>query len=554
MKPVEKKRSTLKRKTKNPLAKESELKDSLRKLRQQVRELEVEKYMFHGLLDTIPDNIYFKNLKSEFLMVSKSGISKFGAKKLNEILGKTDFDIFTSEHAQEAYNDEQRIMSTATPLINKEEKETWEDGSVTWVSTSKVPLKDARNKISGIVGISRDITEKKEAEAKLRRYRENLEKSKQETDNILRNVEEGLFLLSKNLQIASQHSHVLKNILEEKKLANKNLLAILKNKISEKNLDLTRRYLDLLFDDKHDEQMLSPMNPLIEVELQHNKKRKYLTFHFRRIKNKKHQTTELIATVSDVTKEINLARSLAEQRADSKRKMDRLLGILNIDPTMLKEFITSVQDEMAQVKSELNVILKSKKQKEILETIYRSIHTIKGNASLLELEFFVDQTHRTEDIIDTLRHKKRITREDANTLSSQVKGICKTYEELKELIDHISNIQYQFRPKRSFEHQLLIKSLTGLIDRLSKKYNKKVTLNHKSFSGDIIPYHHRLLIRDILVQLVRNSLSHGIEVPDIRVKLQKPKTGKISITGKTIIDQYLLIYEDDGRENGPDRQ
>jgi two-component system chemotaxis sensor kinase CheA len=118
---------------------------------------------------------------------------------------------------------------------------------------------------------------------------------------------------------------------------------------------------------------------------------------------------------------------------------------------------------------------------------------------------------------------------------------------LKELIDHISNIQYQFRPKRSFEHQLLIKSLTGLIDRLSKKYNKKVTLNHKSFSGDIIPYHHRLLIRDILVQLVRNSLSHGIEVPDIRVKLQKPKTGKISITGKTIIDQYLLIYEDDGR-------
>jgi two-component system chemotaxis sensor kinase CheA len=547
MKPVGKKRSAFDRKTKHTFEKDSELKESIRKLRQQIRELEVEKYMFHGLLDTIPDNIYFKNLKSEFLMVSRFGISKFGAKKLNEILDKTDFDIFTSEHAQEAYNDEQRIMSTGTPLINKEEKETWEDGTVTWVSTSKVPLKDARNKISGIVGISRDITEKKETEAKLRRYRESLEKSKQETDNILQNVEEGLFLLDKDLHIASQHSHELKNMMGEKKPANKNFLAILKNKISEKNLDLSRRYLDLLFDDKHDEIMLRSMNPLVEVELQHNKKRKYLTFRFRRIKNKKNRTSELITTVSDVTKEVNLARSLAEQRADSKRRMDWLLGILNIDPIMLKEFITSVQDEMTQAESALTAILKSKNQKEIMETIYRSIHTIKGNASLLELEFFVDQTHRTEDIIDSLRHKKRLTGEDAKTLSSQVKGIYKTYEELKELIDHISNIQYQFRPKRSFEHQLLIKSLTGLTDRLSKKYKKKVTLDHKSFSGDIIPYQHRLLIRDVLVQLVRNSLYHGIEVPDIRAKLQKPKTGKISITGKTVIDQYLLIYEDDGR-------
>jgi chemotaxis protein histidine kinase CheA len=336
-------------------------------------------------------------------------------------------------------------------------------------------------------------------------------------------------------------------MLGEKKLANKNFLTVLQNKITEKNLDLTRRYLDLLFDDKHDELMLSTMNPLIEVELKHNNKTKYLTFRFRRIKNKKNRTSELITTVSDVTKEVNLARSLAEQRADSKRKMNWLLSILNIDPTMLKEFITSVQDELTQAETALTTIMKSKNQKKVLETIYRSIHTIKGNASLLELEFFVDQTHRTEDIIDALRHNRRITGEDKKSLSSQVKGIYKTYEELNELIDHISNIQYQFRPKRSFEHQLLIKSLTGLIDRLSEKYNKNVTLNHKSFSGNIIPYHHRLLIRDILVQLVRNSLYHGIEVPAIRLKLHKPKIGKITIAGKSVKDQYLLIYEDDGR-------
>jgi two-component system chemotaxis sensor kinase CheA len=535
------------RRNKRPLKKKNDLQDTIRILRQTIHELEAEKYMFHGLLDTIPDNIYFKNRKSEFLMVSRAGISKFGAEKLGEILGKTDFDIFTSEHAQEAYDDEQEIMSTGVPLINKEEKETWEDGSITWVSTSKVPLRDAKKRITGIVGISRDITEKKKTEEKLRNYRENLEKAKQETDNILRNVEEGLFLINKEMQVASQHSAELNNILEEKNLANKNLLHVLSKRISEKNLNLTRRYLDLLFDDKHDEEMLNSMNPLIEVELRNNRKRKYLTFRFRRIKNYNNKTTELIATVSDVTKEVNLARSLAEQKADSKRRMDWLLSILNIDPTMLKEFVTCVHEEMEQVERVLHTLVKSKNQKNVLEAIYRSIHTIKGNASLLQLDFFADRAHHIEDTIEGLKTKKRITADDKSSLEKKIKEIYKTYDELNGLIEHISNIQYQFRPKRSYEHQLLIKSLDSLIERLAKKYDKKVNLEHKSFSGNTVPYHHRLLIRDILVQLVRNSLVHGIEVPAIRAALKKTESGKINIAGKSTKEKYYLIYEDDGR-------
>lgn len=524
-----------------------ELKGKIKQLRSQINDLEREKYMFRGLLDTIPDNIYFKDRNSGFIMVSKAGIAWFGAKKLEDIIGKTDFDIFTSEHAQEAFDDEQRIMNTNTPLINKEEKETWEDGSVTWVSTSKVPLKDAKNRITGIVGISRNITEKKQTEAKLKRYRENLEKSKQETDNILKNVEEGLFLLDNNLTVASQHSYELIHIMNEKKPANKNFIDLLENKISQNNLELTQRYLDLLFIDKHDETMLEQMNPLTEVEFKNNKQIKYLTFRFRRVRNSRNNITGLIATVNDVTKEVNLARSLAEQKADSKRRMDWLLSILNIDPTMLKEFVASVQDEMARVDRIMQSLVSSKKQKELLEAIYRSIHTIKGNASLLELEFFVEQAHRIEDVIESLREKRHLGTEAKKILSGQVKGIYKTYDELNELIDHISNIQYQFRPKRSYEHQVLIKSIKDLIERLSKKYNKNATLDHKSLSGNIIPYHHRLLIRDILVQLVRNSLYHGLEVPAIRKALKKSKNGRITITGKIRNNNFILIYEDDGR-------
>jgi len=498
------------------------------------------------LLDTIPDVIYFKDRQSRFLMVSKAGIAKFGVRDMEYLYGKTDFDIFTSEHAQDAYNDEQNIIATGTPIINKEEKETWEDGKITWCSSSKVPLQDNKNYISGIGGISRDITEKKETEAKLNRYRENLELAKRETDMILANLEGGLFLLDRDLVIASQHSAELNTIFEETDLANNNLLVILQNKISDHVLESTRSYLELLLQDDKDEEMFKDLNPLIEVATTIQGKIKYQTYKFRRIKNKENTTTGLIATVNDVTKEVNLLHSLEEEKAESKKKMDWMLCILNIDPSLLKDFIVSVEEEMGHVDSALDILVQNQKQDDVLDGIYRSIHTIKGNASLLELNFLADQAHLAEDTVTILRKKFQIMREDKKKLYEEVEGIHKTYQELKSLIDQISKIHDQFRPKRSYEHQRLIDSLNRLIDSLAKQYNKSVTLDHKALIGDAIPYQYRLVIRDILVQFVRNALYHGIEsIPD-RKRYGKAERGKITVAGKTEDSRFVLSFEDDG--------
>ena len=190
-----------------------ELNSRIDKLTVQTEELEFEQLMFHELLSAIPDNIYFKDRKSRFTILSQAMIDWFGHKKINEVIGKTDFDMFTEEHAREAFEDEQRIMETGEAIKNKEEKETWEGGKITWVSSSKVPVRSRNGDIIGIVGISRDITEKKRTETILREYRNNLENAKRETDNILATVEEGLFLLDKDLNIGSQHSLELKTIL-----------------------------------------------------------------------------------------------------------------------------------------------------------------------------------------------------------------------------------------------------------------------------------------------------------------------------------------------------
>jgi rsbT co-antagonist protein RsbR len=141
-------------------------------------ELIFERGLLNSLLNTIPDHIYFKDDKSRFIKVSKSLADWFKAGSVDGLMGKTDFDFFTDEHARPAFEDEQKIIKTGKPIEGKVEKETHPDGRITWVSTTKIPRYDDKGKVIGILGISRDITEKKlweeEREKKLAAQREEL--------------------------------------------------------------------------------------------------------------------------------------------------------------------------------------------------------------------------------------------------------------------------------------------------------------------------------------------------------------------------------------------
>jgi PAS domain S-box-containing protein len=133
------------------------------KKKESEEELAWEQNLMHSLLANIPDYIYFKDLESRFLRINKALARIFGLANPLEALGKTDSDFFENEHSQQAYNDEQEIIRTGKPIINKEEMETWFDRPPTWVSTTKMPLKDPSGKIIGTFGISRSITEHKHA-------------------------------------------------------------------------------------------------------------------------------------------------------------------------------------------------------------------------------------------------------------------------------------------------------------------------------------------------------------------------------------------------------
>lgn len=127
-----------------------------------------------ALLVHSKSDIYFKDRESRFIRASNPLISRFGLKYPHEVIGKTDFHFFGAVHAAAAYEDEQEIIRTGVPIVEKVERETWDDGDDTWGSTSKFPLYDWEGKIIGTFGITRDITAKVRGEAKRKELEQRL--------------------------------------------------------------------------------------------------------------------------------------------------------------------------------------------------------------------------------------------------------------------------------------------------------------------------------------------------------------------------------------------
>ena len=98
--------------------------------------------LLRSLLDESEDRVYFKDVESRFLRLSHSAAEWFGAAR-EQVVGRTDGDYFGEQHAQQARDDEAEIMRTGVGLVNVIERETWPDKPDTWVSSTKLPLRDS---------------------------------------------------------------------------------------------------------------------------------------------------------------------------------------------------------------------------------------------------------------------------------------------------------------------------------------------------------------------------------------------------------------------------
>ena len=140
------------------------------------RELGEERSLLRALIDAVPDLVYTKDTESRFVLNNRAHLRQLGFAAQEEAVGKTDLDIFPSEFAEVYYADEQELFRTGEPLMGREEPVMDQTtGEQRWMLTIKVPLRDSTDSVVGLVGVGRDITERKEAEQVLERRRVQLE-------------------------------------------------------------------------------------------------------------------------------------------------------------------------------------------------------------------------------------------------------------------------------------------------------------------------------------------------------------------------------------------
>jgi PAS domain S-box-containing protein len=126
-----------------------------------------ERQQLRTLIDNLPDQIYFKDTESRMLIANLAQARLLGAKSPEELVGKTDFDFFPEDLASKYYNDEQRLVQSGEAIIGMEEPTVDTLGNKKWVFTSKVPLRDNRGQVVGLVGIGNNITAQKQQAIRL---------------------------------------------------------------------------------------------------------------------------------------------------------------------------------------------------------------------------------------------------------------------------------------------------------------------------------------------------------------------------------------------------
>ena len=155
-------------------AENQELRIRIQETERQLKELHADQSLLESLMETIPDDIYFKDREGRFLRINRAKALRSGLPDPRLACGMTDADFFQEEHADSSMAKEREIMEQGTPLIDEVEKLIWPDGHTSWVSATKVPLRDRQGNIIGTVGISRDVTVHHEMEAALQVERDRL--------------------------------------------------------------------------------------------------------------------------------------------------------------------------------------------------------------------------------------------------------------------------------------------------------------------------------------------------------------------------------------------
>ena len=389
-----------------------------------------------------------------------------------------------------------------------------------------------------------------------------LNQAMEETDEILTTINDGLFLIDQNHIIGQQHSKSLSEIINVVEPAGKNFLTVLGDIVPDKTLRVANEYLELLFGDRVHEDLVGDLNPLDQVEVyfdgdDYDKQLGYLAFDFKRV-TKKGNIPHLLVQVEDISQKVILQKKLEETKGAAQQQFDMMLQVLHVQPKVLVQFLDDTESSLNKINATLqqqsDVIDSRRDNEEKIKKISRYMHRIKGDASGLQLLGFEQKAHEFEDLFTNLKKKLDLSGKDFLPIVIKLEEFLKQLGSLRAMINKLADLKEALSSESGSELQIdnahntkMSTILNILVNSVSSRQNKNVILN--IFNEHLLPDHYVKPVHDILTQLIRNSIVHGIEDSKTRQAFNKTDEGVIAV--KFFTDQktnmLTMKYLDNGK-------
>ena len=399
----------------------------------------------------------------------------------------------------------------------------------------------------------------------------SLRQARQQTADILRTVKDGLFLLDQKLTIGAAYSGALESLFQRKDFAGLPFESLLKSIVSERTLATALKFVKILWAERTNEKLVKTINPLGEVEVHIDAGNgkfdtRYLQFEFHRVRVDG-EMTHVLVSVSDVTARVDLARELQTAQTQAQGQVDTLLGILHIDHAQLTSFLNDSNAAMKMI----NAVLREPTREEgvfrkKLDTLFRQVHSVKGEAAALGLSSIESRAHAFEDDLKSLKEKPELSGNDFLPLVIKLDDLLTHLQSVSDLVSRLSHLHLQpaqpeavhtvtavIEEEKQKQKQQAGKTDSGvaatlqqLAERVARENNKEAALQCRGL--DTVPDDYRRAVKDIGIQAVRNAIVHGIESPEVRLAAGKSPQGTVRLSFQDAGDTgYKLVVEDDGQ-------
>ena len=359
----------------------------------------------------------------------------------------------------------------------------------------------------------------------------------------------GLFFMDKDYVIQDHYSRFLEEMLSKQNLFGQLFTDVISDSVSNNELNSIKDYFGMLFERCYDQDMLDDINPLNELRYvnKETSERKVFQCTFMTIERGRGEVFILV-TVYDITARVELQERLAEEEARRQEEMQSVFELINVEPDVFSDFMEDMEHEFDTIEKTIKNDAMS--THEILVKVYQSVHAIKSNAVIIGLNVFGNKVHTLESRIKKLREMEGdVPFAEMLNLTVELEKLSQNREGFKVIIE---KLQIYASGSTSGEKQnikILIESLAKATSRASEDMGKQVKFVVSEIDSEAIDKGPRRVIKEVLMQLVRNSVVHGVEEPDVRKTKGKNETGTIKLSIKITEDRKNIHVKlsDDGR-------